>query len=119
MLFTICFLLFTIITAVQWVPTLQLILLSARDVDQASWKSPGWFIPWQNLIQFIVPDASYPHMGFVTTGFVGGNGNGHSLDDQSAPNNNVNGPWTTITLTGDSGNAAIILATKNLRIYAK
>ncbi|HWY80316.1 MAG TPA: YfhO family protein [Candidatus Sulfotelmatobacter sp.] len=49
-----CFLIFTII---QWFPTLQFIALSARNVDQLNnWQQPGWFIPWQNLIQFIVPD---------------------------------------------------------------
>lgn len=47
--------LFLILTAVQWVPTLQFILLSARDAD-LSYRTSGWFIPWQNLIQFIAPD---------------------------------------------------------------
>lgn len=56
LLFVICFLLFTLITSIQWLPTLQFILLSARDFDQGSWLKPGWFIPWQNLVQFIVPD---------------------------------------------------------------
>ncbi len=56
LLFVICFLLFALITSVQWLPTLQFILLSARDFDQGSWLKPGWFIPWQNLIQFVVPD---------------------------------------------------------------
>jgi len=54
--FVICFLLFVIITSIQWMPTLQFILLSARDFDQGSWLKPGWFIPWQNLIQFLAPD---------------------------------------------------------------
>jgi hypothetical protein len=44
------------ITSIQWLPTLQFILNSARDVDQANWQTAGWFIPWQNLIQFVVPD---------------------------------------------------------------
>lgn len=45
------------ITAVQWIPTLQFINLSARGVDQINgWQQPGWFIPWQHLIQFIAPD---------------------------------------------------------------
>jgi len=34
---------------------LQSILLSARSVD-LSWRQPGWFIPWQNGLQFIAPD---------------------------------------------------------------
>ncbi len=45
-----------IITSIQWIPTLQLILHSARDVDQANWQTEGWFLPWQNLVQFIAPD---------------------------------------------------------------
>lgn len=45
-----------IITAIQWIPTLQFILLSARDIDQTNWQIAGWFIPWQHLIQFIAPD---------------------------------------------------------------
>ncbi len=55
-LFTIYYSLFTIITSVQWVPTLQLILLSARNIDQSPLTNPGWFIPWQNLVQFVAPD---------------------------------------------------------------
>ena len=54
-LFTICYLLFAIITAVQWIPTLQFISLSARGIDQ-TYLSTGWFIPAQHLIQFIFPD---------------------------------------------------------------
>ena len=41
--------------AVVWVPQVQLFLLSARGVDQV-WQKEGWFIPWQNLVQFIIPD---------------------------------------------------------------
>ncbi len=44
------------LTAIQWIPTLQLILHSARDFDQGSWMKDDWFLPWQNLIQFIAPD---------------------------------------------------------------
>lgn len=44
------------LTAVQWLPTLQLIKLSSREIDQASFSQPGWFIPWQNLVQFLAPD---------------------------------------------------------------
>jgi hypothetical protein len=47
--------LFLILTSVQWLPTLNFIMLSAREVDQV-WQKPGWFIPWQNIIQFLVPD---------------------------------------------------------------
>ncbi len=53
LLLIFCFLL---ITAIQWIPTLQLVLSSARSLDQINWQKEGWFIPWQNLIQFIAPD---------------------------------------------------------------
>lgn len=54
LLLSLCFLL---LTAIQWIPTLQFVLLSARNADQLNaWQQPGWFIPWQNLIQFIAPD---------------------------------------------------------------
>ena len=55
-LFIILISLFLILTSIQWFPTLQLILLSARDIDQVRWGEGGWFIPWQHLIQFVAPD---------------------------------------------------------------
>ncbi|OGH16043.1 MAG: hypothetical protein A3C30_00695 [Candidatus Levybacteria bacterium RIFCSPHIGHO2_02_FULL_40_18] len=55
-LFTIYFLLFAIATAVQWIPALQFINLSARSTDQNPLTAEGWFIPWQHLVQFIAPD---------------------------------------------------------------
>lgn len=45
-----------LITAIQWLPTLQFIQLSARNVDQANWQKIGWFIPWEHLLQFVIPD---------------------------------------------------------------
>lgn len=48
--------LFALITSIQWIPTLQLIDLSARSVDQVSTDVEGWFIPWQNIVQFVAPD---------------------------------------------------------------
>lgn len=48
--------LFVILTSIQWIPTLQLISLSARNVDSLGFNNPGWFIPWQHLIQFVAPD---------------------------------------------------------------
>ncbi len=54
-LFLIIGIMVFLFTAIQWMPTLQYILLSARDVDLLYGKE-GWFIPLQNLIQFIVPD---------------------------------------------------------------
>jgi len=56
LLFVICYLLFFIASSIQWLPTLKFILLSARNIDQGSFLKPGWFIPWQNLIQFVIPD---------------------------------------------------------------
>ena len=55
-LFAICYLLFAILTSFQWFPTLKFIFVSARNLDLVGWRELGWFIPWQNLIQFIVPD---------------------------------------------------------------
>ena len=54
--FFIFYILFFILTSVQWIPTLQFILLSARNIDQVGFGDTGWFIPWQHLIQFIAPD---------------------------------------------------------------
>lgn len=54
--FLIFTILFLILTAVQWIPTIQFISLSARSIDQNYLNIEGWFIPWQNLVQFIAPD---------------------------------------------------------------
>lgn len=76
-IFIIYYSLFTIFTSVQWLPTLQAILLSAREIDTLSWHSPGWFLPWQNLIQFVAPDffgnpATLNYWGVLNYGeFVG------------------------------------------------
>lgn len=49
--------LFLLLTAVQWLTTIQLIQESSRAIDQANWQDKeGWFLPWQHLIQFIAPD---------------------------------------------------------------
>lgn len=40
----------------QLLPLLQFIKLSGRSLDQVNWQQPGWFVPWQHLIQFIFPD---------------------------------------------------------------
>lgn len=55
-LFPIFYILFSILTFPQWFETFKFIGLSARDVDQANWTRPDWFLPWQNLAQFIAPD---------------------------------------------------------------
>lgn len=54
--FVVIGLVVAVITSIQWLPTLQLIINSARQADQVDWQAAGWFMPWQNLIQFFVPD---------------------------------------------------------------
>lgn len=54
--FAISYLLFALLTIFQWYPSLLFILESARNLDQLDWQKAGWFIPWQNSIQFIAPD---------------------------------------------------------------
>ncbi len=55
--FIIPYSLFALFTSIQWLPTFQLINLSARDIDQAQVLTrPDWFIPWQHLAQVIAPD---------------------------------------------------------------
>lgn len=55
-LFLFLVLCFLFLTSLQWLPTLQLILQSARDVDQIPFQKEGWFLPAQHLIQFFAPD---------------------------------------------------------------
>lgn len=47
---------FLFVTAIQWIPTLKFIFLSARNLDVVGWRADGWFVPWQNIIQFVSPD---------------------------------------------------------------
>lgn len=54
--FVICYLLFVIFTLPQSIPTIKFIADSARDTDLGQWTKPGWFVPWQNLVQFLIPD---------------------------------------------------------------
>lgn len=57
LLFAISYGLLAATTAVQWLPTLQLIKLSPRNMDQAqSLTRSDWFLPWQHLAQFVAPD---------------------------------------------------------------
>jgi hypothetical protein len=49
-------LLFAVVSLIQALPTWEFIRLSARQLDQADWRVAGWFLPWQNLVQFIAPD---------------------------------------------------------------
>ncbi|MCL5798006.1 MAG: YfhO family protein [Patescibacteria group bacterium] len=57
LLFAFSYLLFVVLTSIQWLPLLRFIMLSARNVDQGNYTHvAGWFLPWQNLVQFIAPD---------------------------------------------------------------
>ena len=55
-LFLVLTALFIILTFFQWFPSLNFILASARNVDLPGFTQTGWFIPWQNLVQFLAPD---------------------------------------------------------------
>lgn len=55
-LFLLMYIIVAAITFVQWYSTFQFILLSARNIDVIDFRMPGWFVPWQNIIQFIIPD---------------------------------------------------------------
>lgn len=54
------FALITIVTVVltfpQWKPALIFFANGLRSVGASAWQEPGWFLPWQNLAQFIAPD---------------------------------------------------------------
>jgi Bacterial membrane protein YfhO len=45
-----------VVSSVQWIPTVRLISHSSRITDVSAWLKDGWFLPWQNLAQFIAPD---------------------------------------------------------------
>ena len=56
----VIFLLITVfvfsVTFFQWYPTFKFVSLSARTVDQQDSGKDGFFLPKQNLLQFIAPD---------------------------------------------------------------
>lgn len=54
--FLFCFSLFVAITSIQWVPVLRATIESSRLLDATSPTLPGWFLPWQHLVQYLVPD---------------------------------------------------------------
>ena len=55
--FVLYFVLFAAAAAIQWLPTLQFINLSARSLDQTQILTRSdWFLPWPHLIQLIAPD---------------------------------------------------------------
>ncbi len=54
--FYIAVLLSLAITSFQWVSLLNFLNLSARLSDRQFNQIEGWFLPWQNLVQFVSPD---------------------------------------------------------------
>ncbi len=89
--FAIVLLGFFLLSSIQWVPTLQFIFLSSRGLDQNYLNSPGWFLPFQNTVQFLIPDFF---------------GNPSTL--------NYWGTWNYGELTGYGGVIAIILSLYSL-----
>ncbi len=53
---SIFFLISSILVSWWLIPAGQFILSSNRAVDQSVWLKPDWFLPWQNLVQFVAPD---------------------------------------------------------------
>ena len=45
-----------LITLPQWFSVWNFSLNSVRSINLNSWQQDGWFLPWQNLIQFVAPD---------------------------------------------------------------
>lgn len=45
-----------LITLPQWQPFIGFFSQSARGTEVSAWKNPGWFMPWEHIIQFIAPD---------------------------------------------------------------
>lgn len=43
------------VTAIQWIPFAQA-LLSSERMSSSHWQTPGFFLPWVHLVQFIAPD---------------------------------------------------------------
>ncbi|MCL4390448.1 MAG: YfhO family protein [Patescibacteria group bacterium] len=54
--FLLLYLLFFAITAPVWWPAFGFIQQSARSADQSAVGRVDWFLPWQNLAQFVAPD---------------------------------------------------------------
>jgi hypothetical protein len=47
---------FFVITLIKWIAGVRFIALSGRSIDQDWHTISGWFVPWQNSIQVIIPD---------------------------------------------------------------
>lgn len=48
--------LFAILTFPSWWSIWRFLGESSRTLNLTDWHNDGWFLPWQNLIQFVVPD---------------------------------------------------------------
>lgn len=45
-----------LLTFPQWWPMSTLVNNSVRSIGSNDWQVAGWFLPWQNLVQFVSPD---------------------------------------------------------------
>jgi hypothetical protein len=54
--FTIIGILFLGITSIQWLPSLEFIQKSARDVDPFAWQRADWFFPYEHFFGLVAPD---------------------------------------------------------------
>ncbi|MCL4359722.1 YfhO family protein [Patescibacteria group bacterium] len=45
-----------LLTLFQWLPVAEFISVSSRVLSRDQWMQSGWFLPWQNLLQFLAPD---------------------------------------------------------------
>ena len=86
LIFTLCFLIFIILSLPQLLPTLRFMAESYRSFDQAK-LNEGFYLPWQHLIQFLIPDF----FGNPATG-------------------NYSGIWNYGELVGYTGVLGILLA---------
>ncbi len=50
------FSLFLLIASIQWIPLLYTTVNSSRLLEITSWTKSGWFLPWQHMVQYLVPD---------------------------------------------------------------
>src|SRR3989338_8671780 len=86
LILTLCFLIFIILSLPQLLPTLRFMAESYRSFDQAK-LNEGFYLPWQHLIQFLIPDF----FGNPATG-------------------NYSGIWNYGELVGYTGVLGILLA---------
>ena len=55
-LFVFLGLVFLLFSSFELIPSLKFISLSARGLDQDWHTIAGWFLPWQNIVQVLIPD---------------------------------------------------------------